>query len=129
MVQKFAENEYVILSTEENILHLEYKPEVCVNLTVAKEIISLISSVCNDERYLVLLDLSNLNWIDKDSRNFFASHPTTNQMLAFAFYSQNQLHQVIYNIYLTFSKPEVKSEFFRNSQEGIKWLLQVEQTS
>ena len=127
MEKKFAENEYVILYTENQILFIEYKEGTCINLTVAGKIIDLISAVCKEERYLVLQDMNNLKWIDKASRNFLATHPVTNQMLAWAYHAKDPLHQLMFNIYVTFSKPEVKSEFFKNSQEGVKWLLKVEQ--
>src|SRR5687768_5331128 len=111
MGKKFAENTYIRLSIEGNILYLEYKPEISITLLAAKEILDLISSVCKDEKYLVLQDMNNLKWIDKQSRDLFAFHSITNQMHAWAYYSQQPLHKIMYTIYLTFSKPGVKTEF------------------
>ena len=122
MEKKFAENNYVQLWTEGNILYLEYKSHLTIDLATAKEILDIISSVCKKEKYLVFQDMSNLKWINKQSRDLFASHPITNQMHAWVHYSKKPLHRIMYTIYLTFSKPEVSMEFFSHFEEGLQWL-------
>lgn len=122
MEKKFAENDYVQLRTEGNILYSEYKVGLSINLEIAEEILRLYSSICKEEKYLVLQDMKNLIWIDKKSRDLLAAHPITNQMIAWAFHSRKPLHKVMYSIFVTFSNPEVTTEFFTHPDAALRWL-------
>jgi hypothetical protein len=125
MEKKFAENDYVRLSIEGSILFLEYKPETNITLGPAKEVLNLISLVGKKDKYLVLQDMNNLKWIDKQSRDLFASHPVISQMHAWAYHSKQPLHKIMYTIFVTFSKPEIKTEFFNTRESGLKWLGEI----
>src|SRR5690606_15479941 len=122
---KFTENNYVRLWTEGEILYWEYLPEALIQITAAREIMDMMNSLCGTDQFFVLQDMSNLKWIDKASRNYFAYHSVTNSMHAWAFHSMNPLHKNMYSIYVTLSKPDVKTNFFRTSEESMNWLKNV----
>jgi hypothetical protein len=122
MENKFAENDLVQLWTENKILYWEFKSEKIINAVAANQILELLSLFCQEERYLILQDMTNLQWLDKRARDIFAADKTINNMLAIAHYSAVPFHKIIYSIYLLFSKPTVVSDFFDDKGQAIAWL-------
>jgi hypothetical protein len=126
MKKKFAGNNFVQLLIETNLLYIEFKPHCIINLTLSEEILQLITSLCKEEKYLVLQDMNNLKWIDKQARDLWASHPVNKNMIAWAYHSRDPIHKVMYTIYKTLSEPEIVTGFFQNPEEGRRWLKERE---
>jgi hypothetical protein len=122
MKNLFIENDYLKLWYEEDILHIEYQPNLSINLFVASEIIDLLKKVCNKNNYCLVQDVSNLKWIDRESRDFFAREECTGLMKAWAYFSKNPIHKIMYLMYTSFSNPQAKTKFFTNKKDAIKWL-------
>jgi hypothetical protein len=125
MEKKFAENDFVQIWNEEEILFWEFKPDTIINVLATKEILDLMRFFCQRNQYLVFQDMTNLKWIDKRSRDLFAADKTINNMIAWAYFSEQPLHKVVYSIYATFSKPTVTTNFFDQKENGMNWLKNI----
>lgn len=125
MEKKFTENETIQLWSEAEILFWQFKPETIINAQSTIEILDLLTSFCQGNQYLVFQDMTNLKWIDKRSRDLFASDKTLNSMYACAYYSKLPLHKIVYSIYATFSKPTVATNFFDRKENGLDWLSKI----
>jgi hypothetical protein len=121
-MEKFIENPYLSLYCQDDILFVEYRPEIEINISMAKEIMDYIEEYCANRNFLIFEDMSNIKWIDKKSRDYFGQHPINKKMKAWAYFSDQPIHKIMYTIYKTFSNPQGNSEFFSNKEEAIKWL-------
>jgi hypothetical protein len=120
----YGENEFVRIQIENNIVYLEYAPETNIEILEAIKITELLSRMTKNNSFLVLENMSNIKWIDKQARDYLADNETTKKMKAWASYSPHRIHKIVHLIFINFSKPRVKINFFKDRKSAWEWLCE-----
>ena len=116
-----AKNEYVQLKYEDDILHGKYLIKK-LNLEVAKSVMELQISTFGSNVAYIITDLSNINQVTKEARDYFVKDEFTQKLRAAAFITPTILHKLIFTFFMAFNKPAVPSAFFTNKQDAQHWI-------
>lgn len=117
----FYENAYAIFWVENGILFFEYKPEVVLDLHVAKRVVSDRIQFQNGKSYPVLCDIRGIVNTDKSGRDYLA-HSGSLLTKAVALLVHQKVSITISNFYLQISKPTIPTQVFMNKEEAILFL-------
>jgi hypothetical protein len=118
------EDEYLKAWIEDDILYGEYSLNLEMTLDIAMETVKIRHNLAGKKPYPVIIDLHNLKSITKEARDFLAKGKAVESVIAIALISRTNLHKIIGNLYLTFSKPSVPTKLFNNKNEAIAWIKQ-----
>lgn len=117
------ENDYVRLWIEDGILYESFKPDITrVTLKMAREIVHDRLKLSNGTTMPVLIYSNNVKIMDKEARNYFATKEATQYLSASAMLINNYLTWMLSRLFLSFNKPELTVELFRNNKEALEWL-------
>ena len=107
---------------EDGIIHSEIKKNSIIRIP---EFIENFDIQFQEEiiKRPVLMDISELIYIDKESRKYAAEH-IPNTITAFALLAQSDLSKAIANMYIKFDKPPIPTKIFYSEEEAIDWLKQ-----
>lgn len=118
----FANSRYTDLKIENSILFATYKPDVKIDLEIAKQIVSQRLSFQNGNSYLNLVDARQLKSATKEARDYLAKHHEG--IIASAILVKSAISNMIINMFITFSKPAVSVKAFHDKENALKWLSQ-----
>ncbi len=117
-------NEYVAIHIEDGIMHSVYKPDLVINLEIAKLLVRERLKICNKKTYPLFVDVSNLLSIDMEAREYFAGEEATRFISAGAIYSRSPIAKFAGKLFLDVNQPKTPSQIFTNKEEAIAWLHQ-----
>lgn len=117
----FYENEYALFWVENGILFFEYKPNLTLNLNVAKRVVADRIQFQNEKSYPVLCDIRGVIDTDKSGRDYLA-HSGSLLTKAVGLIVHQKVSLTISNFYLQISKPTVPTQLFTNKEEAILYL-------
>jgi hypothetical protein len=124
MKVNFIEDEYLKAWIEDDIIYGEYAYNLEMTLTIAMETVKIRRNLAGEKPYPIIIDLHNLRSITKEARDFLAKGKAVESVIAIALISRTNLHKMIGNLYLTFSKPPVPTRLFNDKTEARVWIKQ-----
>jgi len=122
MKEGFFEDNYSTMWIEDGIGFQVYKPNLVININVAKEMVNTRVDNFNGIARPVLVDIRNLVSIDSQSRKYFASREASKLILAGAIYMDNPLAKWMGNIFLMIDTPITPARLFTDKDKALEWL-------
>lgn len=115
------ENDYARFWFAERILFIEYKPQITIDLKVARSVVADRIKIQNGESYPVLCDIRGIVDSDKAGRDYLAQSGSV-LITAVALIIHEQVSLTISNFYLHISKPIVPTKLFTTRPEALIYL-------
>jgi hypothetical protein len=106
---------------EEDVVCFKYKQKI-ITLDVARLGVAIRLRVSQEKPTLMYVDLSNVNKVTKESRDYYASHEATQFLLATAVYTPSQLTRTLCTFFKNFNKPNLPFQYFCNKEKAFTWL-------
>lgn len=116
-----AENPYVKIWIEDNILFCVYENKLNIDLEIANECVELRLEYAKGVSYPVVIDIKGIISITKEAREYFSSKGAES-ITAGAFIINSPLTKILGNIFLTVNKPQTPAKLFTNEKAAMKWL-------
>ncbi len=123
MDYEFVESAYIQYRIEDGILFADYKEMEMLTLAIAKNIIATRKIFTRGRTFPMLLDLTKVKNVSKESMSFFASKDTTEGVSKGAFIvSSSSFARIMFNFFLLIYNPGPSSRLFQSKEEALKWL-------
>lgn len=107
---------------EDNIIFGKYKPDLVINLKIAKEIVTDRKKVSKGISRSFLIDITGLLSVDAPARKYMAGADACEFLNAGAVYTPNKLLAFLGNAWILLDKPLVPAKIFSNKEAALKWL-------
>lgn len=117
------ENAYCRATIGNRIIATEYKPNLLIDLSIARSYVSTIAEAAEGVAFVLLVDIDNLIGINKSARDFFASL-SCGKIRAAALLGKSNIAKIIASIFIFFNKPAVPIKFFNSKISALRWLQQ-----
>ncbi|MDF9796903.1 hypothetical protein OKW21_002166 [Catalinimonas alkaloidigena] len=121
MNHKKFENDYFYAELNDDIVTVQYKPNLHLKLDDAKRIVSERLEYFGDLKTPVLIKSSRIKSIDKQAREYLFSEGLIN-ITAIALVETSTVEKVLTTIVFNFNKPKIPHKVFSDNQDAIKWL-------
>ncbi len=115
---KLFELEY---NKEEKILKIFFKKGSSIYLETAKKAVEHSSVITNNEPHANCADLSQMMYISKDARKFFAQSDKSS-VICIAVIINSKFQKSMGNFYMKINKPIIKTQLFDSEPKAIEWL-------
>jgi hypothetical protein len=80
------------------------------------------STFCRERKRPILVNITNIKTVSKESRNIYASEEMGNIISAAALIVDNPVSRIIGNFYMGISKTKMPVRMFTSTHEAITWL-------
>lgn len=120
-MEGYFENEFAIFWISENILFVEYKPDVVINLVAAQRIVADRMQMQKEKVYPVLCDVRGIADSDKAARDYLAQHGSV-LTKAVSILANQTISIVMISFYLKISKPQVPTKVFSDKAKALEFL-------
>ena len=117
----FYENEYAQFWIANGILFFEYKPNIILDLEVAKIVVADRIHFQNEESFPVLCDVRGIVNTDKSGRDYLARSGSV-LTKAVGLIVNQKVSLTIGNFYLRINKPTVPTQLFTNKDDALAYL-------
>ncbi len=104
------------------ILFGKYKPNLIIDLQVAKDIIRDRKTISRNITRPFLVDITELLSVDAPARKYMASADACEFLNAGAIYTPNKLLAFLGNAWILLDEPLVPAKIFSNKEAALKWL-------
>lgn len=104
------------------IMYVQYKPDIVIEMDVAKEMVKDRHKVSAGISRPFLVDVTELLYIGTDGRNYLAGPEGCKFISAGAIYTQNKLLAFVGSAFILLDKPLVPAKVFCNESAAIRWL-------
>jgi len=119
----YLEDDLVKLWKEDNILFSEYKSEI-LDLEAAKNTVKSRLQFTDNKTYPVVIDITNIRTVTKEARDYLSRGEAISHLSAAAIIANSLATRLLFNFFLTFSKPALPMRIFNSKDEAIKWIGQ-----
>jgi hypothetical protein len=109
--------------SDDGIVHAKLKPHIEVDRADAEEAVRAIGSLCNGTKRPVFVDMSEIKFMSRDARTYFAGAETARVEAAAALLIRSPLTKAIGNFFLGLNKPLFPTRLFTSQAEALAWLL------
>lgn len=123
MKSTYLETQYYVAQLQENILHVQYKPHLHINLADAEAIVAQRLAFFRDLQCPVLIKSAKVKSVDKKARSFLFQEGLVN-IKAVAFVEGHNMDRVLATFLFGFKSPEVPCQMFEDEPKAIAWLRQ-----
>lgn len=106
----------------DGIVRAKLKPQVEVDLADAREAVHAISQLCEGKRCPVLIDMTEIQAMDRNARVYFAGPETARVESAAAILVRSPLTRAIGNFFMGLNKPLFPTRLFTTEEEALSWL-------
>lgn len=116
----------ITLSTEpdSNIVFMEFRPDLKVDLEEAREIVSSRLEFTRNRKHFLILDLTNVRQITAEAKEFMQQpEGGLKNILGAAFTGGNPVAVLIANIFIK-TPTEFQSRFFTSRERAVSWIEQ-----
>ena len=103
------------------IMYGKYKPNLVIDLEVAKLMVTDRLNVSKGVTRPYLVDVTGLLCIDSEGRSYLAG-PGCDLVSAGAILTKNKLLAFVGNAFILLDKPSVPSKVFNNVESALRWL-------
>lgn len=121
MNQNKFENDYFYAELNDNIVTVQYKPNLHLKLADAQRIVSERLEYFGNLKTPVLIKSSRIKSIDKQAREYLFNEGLVN-ITAIALVETSTVEKVLTTIVFNFNKPRIPHKVFSSNQDAIKWL-------
>ncbi|MBX9850654.1 MAG: hypothetical protein K2X86_02740 [Cytophagaceae bacterium] len=120
----YFENDYCKMEIKEDVLYCMFIPFLEITEEVAKVIISDRIKFTNGKVYPFFADISNLKYITREAREYFASENGIKNLSAAAYFATTHNEKFLWEMFLQINRPALSSKIFSDKKEALKWLGQ-----
>ena len=115
------------IQDDEDIIFVEYAPNIEVNLELAKEIVSNRLDFAGEKMHYLILDVSNVKSITSDARTYLLDPNTgTKNILGAAFLASNLVSALFANFFIK-SRKGFPTKFFHKKNDALKWIKEIKE--
>ena len=115
-----------VMLYEEGFMHQVYNDSVDLNIKDSlREMEIYRSEFCNEGKRPILVDITNLKSVSKESRGIYASENTASVLIRAALLVGNPVSRIIGNFYLGLNKSKMPVKMFSDVGEAVEWLKQA----
>ena len=118
------DNSYTELRLEKGIMHSTFKPDLVINVKIAKALVKERLRVSNEKDQLLLFDISNLVSVDLEALQYLSTEEAIKHIKAGAIYSRNPISQFAGKLFIDTNRPKPPAKLFDDKVEAIEWLNQ-----
>lgn len=123
MKSNYLETQYYVAELDENILHVQYKSLIRINLDDAKAIVTQRLAFFKDLQFPVLIKSAKVKSVDKEARNFLFREGLIN-VKAVAFIEGYNMDRVLATYLFGLKSPDIPCEMFETEEKAVAWLRQ-----
>jgi len=119
-----VDNEVIRVWRKEGIVYCEYKPNLYIDMKVAKLTVESRQIGTDGEDLPVFVDVRNLRRVEEDARKFLASDEAAVNIKALAIIKAGFVVNLFANWYLRIDRPPFPTKLFTGSQleMAVRWL-------
>ncbi|WPP51523.1 DUF7793 family protein [Catalinimonas niigatensis] len=121
MNQNKFENDYFYAELNDNIVTVQYKPNLHLKLDDAHRIVAERLAYFGNLKTPVLIKSSRIKSIDKQAREYLFNEGLIN-ITAIALVETSTVEKVLTTIVFNFNKPKIPHKVFSSNQDAMKWL-------
>ena len=112
----------VTLWLEDSIIIGTYDKNLVIDIDLARQIVLDKLEAFQGKSYPVLMDVRNIRSVSKEAFDHFASDDGVQGLRALAILVSSPLTEMIANLFMVFSKPQIPTRVFRTKELAVKWL-------
>lgn len=124
MENVIIDNEYAEIWLEDGIIFNSYKPNLVINLEIAKLMVKERLRITNGITRPLFVDISNLISVDLEAREYLSGGDAIKFASAGAIYSTNPISKFAGKLFIDVNQPNAPTKIFSNKEEAIEWLQQ-----
>lgn len=109
---------------ENGIIYHIYKPNLIINIDIAKQMVAHRLEVTKKTIRPVFVDVCNMVAIDAPSRKYLAGPEAVKYVSAGAIYLDNYLQFLAGTVFLKIDNPLIPSRLFTTKEKALLWLEQ-----
>jgi hypothetical protein len=117
-------NDFVKIESENDLVIMELTHHLN-DIHLVKKILKLRLEVTREEPYLFVINAKKVKSFSKEARDFLASEPAAERVLAAAIIIDSMVTATLANFFLRVSKPMVTTKLFTDEEDAIKWLKTI----
>ena len=119
-----SENYFATYKLSDGILTVEFKPDVIIDLRVAKKVVAARHDLVRGHTYTTMTVINNdYLLLEKDAYRYLGSADGVKYMSAGAIVINSPLRRILTNFQLTFYKQKVPLRVFSARSDARLWLL------
>ena len=127
-IVRLIENRYAITGLRrDGIVHVYYKTGVEINLELQLEMKAVFLDVTGGRKHPFIFQSGSDVTVTKEARDHAIEMELSTPINRTVVFVQNLAHKIIAEFYYKFNKPVNPYKVVSDFQEGIDWLLEVEQ--
>ena len=110
---------------DEDIVFVEYRSNLDIDLNVAKEIVSNRLEFMGNKKHYVIIDATNVKSVSKEARSYLLNPDEgTKNILGSAMLAGNPVAALLANVFIKSAKL-FPSKFFYKKEDAIKWIKEI----
>jgi len=125
MRESYTQNDFAEFWIEDGVLFFVYKRGAEIDLDAAKQIVDDRLRIQDNRAYPVFCDICGLRSVDKQARDYLAKEGSRLVTIV-ATYTDAPVAKVIFNFYLTISRPAVPTRMFTDKRKALEYLRSPE---
>jgi hypothetical protein len=122
MMNAILDTPYVYFEVEAGILKATYKKGLCIDLSMAKEIVRLRLEFTAGVSYPVLINNQGVVSIEKAARDYFTSAEATARLKAAAIIVKNPYQSLLGSFFVFIRKTAMPVRLFNQEEKAMAWL-------
>ena len=109
---------------EDGVLYQDYPPGTEINIEDSLGELSIYrSTFCKEVRRPIVVDISNIKKVSKESRDMYSSEEMGDTISAAALIVSNPVSRILGNFYMGISKTKMPVRMFASSGDAKDWLM------
>lgn len=118
------DNAYTELRIEDDIMYSIFKPNLAINLEIAKSLVHERLKLSNGEDQLILFDISNLVSVDLEAIQYLSTEEAIKNITAGAIYTTSPISKFAGKLFIDMNRPKPPAKLFGNKADALAWLQQ-----
>lgn len=116
------DNVFVEIWLEDGIIYNTYKPNLVINLEIAKFMVKERLKISDGIARPLFADINNLISIDLEAREYLSGGDAIKFVKAGAIYCKNPIAKFAGKLFIDVNQPQAPTQIFTNKEEAIEWL-------
>ena len=108
---------------EDGVLYQDYLPGTVLKLEDSLEELKIYrTTFCKEEKRPIIVDLSNIKTVSKESRDIYSSQEMGDTISAAALIASNPVNRIMGNFYMGINKTKMPVRMFTGAMDAKNWL-------
>jgi len=120
--ENYVDNPFAEIWFENGLVHTVFKRDTIITVAVAEKVTSDRLKVSDGKISPIFIDLRNMLSTENAARTYMASKPAQQFLSAGAILIDNQIHNLIMNLWLKIDKPFIPTKSFTDKSKALEWL-------